>query len=168
MIICINWFSNNRLTFHSEDKPHLVMICYVLHCWVCFAKFTRESGLFSCNVCFYCQSSAGLTGFPRWCSGKAPSRQFRGRKRRGFDPWVGTMPWRRKCQHTPAFLPGAPRGQRSLVGPSSWGCRVRLDCDWAPRSAGIIGELEGHETVSPQILGRISYWRHLGLEFSLW
>ena len=27
-------------------------------------------------------------------------------QRCGFDPWVGKMPWRRKCQPTPAFLPG--------------------------------------------------------------
>ena len=25
-----------------------------------------------------------------------------------FDPWVGKMPWRRKWQPTPFFLPGEP------------------------------------------------------------
>ena len=35
--------------------------------------------------------------------------------------WVGKIPWRRKWQLTPAFLPGKPRGQRSLVGLSPWG-----------------------------------------------
>ena len=24
----------------------------------------------------------------------------------GFDPWVGKIPWRRKWQPTPVFLPG--------------------------------------------------------------
>ena len=28
-----------------------------------------------------------------------------GDKRRGFDPWVGKIPWRRACQPTPLFLP---------------------------------------------------------------
>ena len=34
----------------------------------------------------------------------------------GFDPWVRKLPWRRKWQHTPVFLPGDSHGQRSLVG----------------------------------------------------
>ena len=34
--------------------------------------------------------------------------------RLAFDPWVGTIPWRRKWQPTPVFLPGEPHGQRTL------------------------------------------------------
>ena len=37
-----------------------------------------------------------------------------------FDPWVGKIPWRRKWQPTPAFLPGESQGWRSLVGYSPW------------------------------------------------
>ena len=33
----------------------------------------------------------------------------------GFDPWVEKIPWRRKWQLTPVFLPGKFYGQRSLV-----------------------------------------------------
>ena len=33
-----------------------------------------------------------------------------------FDPCVRNIPWRRKWQPTPVFLPGKSRGQRSLVG----------------------------------------------------
>ena len=32
-----------------------------------------------------------------------------------FDPWVGKIPWRRKRQPTPVFLPGKSHGQRSLI-----------------------------------------------------
>jgi len=39
----------------------------------------------------------------------------RGRTRQ-FDPWVGKIPWRKKWQPTPVFLPGESHGQRSLVG----------------------------------------------------
>ena len=39
----------------------------------------------------------------------------------GFYPWVGKIPWRRKWQPTPGFLPGASHGRRSLVGSSPWG-----------------------------------------------
>jgi len=37
-------------------------------------------------------------------------------RRRGFDPWVGKLPWRRGWQPTPVFLPGESHGQRSLAG----------------------------------------------------
>ena len=40
-----------------------------------------------------------------------------------FDPWVGKVPWRRKWQPTPVFLPGEPHGQRSVVGYSPRGCK---------------------------------------------
>ena len=35
-------------------------------------------------------------------------------RRYRFDPWVGKIPWRRKWQPTPVFLPGEFHGQRSL------------------------------------------------------
>ena len=41
-------------------------------------------------------------------------------RRCGFDPWVGKIPWRRKWQPTPVFLPGKiprtdePRGLQSI------------------------------------------------------
>ena len=48
-------------------------------------------------------------------SGKEYTCQFR---RRRFDPWSVKIPWRRKWQPTPVFLPGKSHGQRSLVGHS--------------------------------------------------
>ena len=60
-----------------------------------------------------------------WLSGEEPVCQCR---RCRFDPWIRNIPWRRKWQPTPVFLPGKPHGQRSLVGCSPWGCkRVRHD-----------------------------------------
>ena len=41
--------------------------------------------------------------------------------RSGFSPWVGKIPWRRKWQPNPVFLPGESHGWRSLVGYSPWG-----------------------------------------------
>ena len=60
---------------------------------------------------------------PRWHIGKESACRFRRHKRLGFDPWVGKMPWRRKWQTTPIFLPGTFCGQRSLVGYSPWGSK---------------------------------------------
>ena len=37
-------------------------------------------------------------------------------RRPGFDPWVRKIPWRRKWQPTPIFLPGESHGQRCLAG----------------------------------------------------
>ena len=38
-----------------------------------------------------------------------------------FDPFVGEeIPWRRKWQPTPVFLPRKSHGQRSLAGYSPW------------------------------------------------
>ena len=44
-----------------------------------------------------------------------------GGTRRGFDPWVGKIPWRRERQPTLVFLPGESHGQRSLAGYSPQG-----------------------------------------------
>ena len=44
-------------------------------------------------------------------------------RRHGFDPCVRKIPWKRRWQPTPVFLPGKSRGQRSLMGYSPWGCK---------------------------------------------
>ena len=56
-------------------------------------------------------------------SGKEPACQWRRHKRRGFNPWVRKIPWRRKWQPTPIFLPGESHGQRSLAGCSWKACK---------------------------------------------
>jgi len=42
-------------------------------------------------------------------------------RRLGFDLWVRKIPWRRKWQPIPGFLPGKSQGQRSLAGCSPHG-----------------------------------------------
>ena len=60
-------------------------------------------------------------GFPGGTIGKEPTCQYRRHKRpsRGFDPWVGKIPWRRAWQPTLVFVPGESHEQRSLFGFSS-------------------------------------------------
>ena len=41
-------------------------------------------------------------------------------QRTGLHSWVGKIPWRRKWQPTPGFLPGKSHGQRRLAGYSPW------------------------------------------------
>ena len=38
-----------------------------------------------------------------------------------FNPWVRKIPWSRKWQPSPVFLPGKFHRQRSLAGYSPWG-----------------------------------------------
>ena len=47
-----------------------------------------------------------------------------------FDPWVGKIPWRRKWQPTPVFLPGESHRQRSLVVYGPWGCKELNTTEW--------------------------------------
>ena len=71
---------------------------------------------------------------PGGTSSKEPACQCRRRKKPGFDPWVGKMPWRRAWQPTPVFLPGESHGQRSLVGCSPWG---REESDMTERRSAV-------------------------------
>ena len=62
-----------------------------------------------------------VKSFPGDASGKESTCQCRRHQRRGFNPWVRKIPWRRKWQPTPVFLHEKSHGQRSLVGYSPWG-----------------------------------------------
>ena len=56
-------------------------------------------------------------GFPGSSVVKNPPAEQEAR----FHPWVGKIPWSRKWQPTPAFLPGKSYRQKSLAGYSPWG-----------------------------------------------
>ena len=57
--------------------------------------------------------------------------QCRQLRRLEFDLWVIKIPWRKKCQPLQYSCLKNPMGQRSLVGYSPGGCRVRHDWAWA-------------------------------------
>ena len=59
-----------------------------------------------------------LEGFPSWLSSKEFAFQCR---KCVFNPRVRKIPWWKKWQPTPVFLPGKSHGQWSLVGYSPWG-----------------------------------------------
>ena len=68
-------------------------------------------------LCF--EMPVGLVwAFPGGSDGKRMCLQCR---RPRLDPWVRKIPWRRKWQPTPVFLPGKSHGWRSLAGYSPWG-----------------------------------------------
>ena len=47
------------------------------------------------------------------------------------------MPWRRKQEPTPIFLPGEFHGQRSLAGYSPWGCKDLDTTEWLLLTTGL-------------------------------
>ena len=64
-----------------------------------------------------------IMGLSGWHSGKESTCKYKKHRRCGLNPWIRKIPWRRKWQPTPVFLPGKSHGQRSLVGYSPWGCK---------------------------------------------
>ena len=130
MCVCINThFIKHTLTSWSS----YLRVSTVSH-GVCYCPLELRAHVqhalvfFVCLFCFYFFAfvfwACGiLKGLPRWFSGKRICPQYR---RRGFDPWIGKIPWRREWLPTPVFLPGEFHGQRSLVGYSSW-CRKESD-----------------------------------------
>ena len=71
-----------------------------------------------CNDASYFNPYIDILGFPdRWVV-KNPSANAGDA---GSIPGIGKIPWRRKWQPTPEFLPGNSHGQRRLASYSSWG-----------------------------------------------
>ena len=73
------------------------------------------------NVFCFVAVPSTILGFPGGASHKEHTCQCKRHKRHGFSPWVEKIPWSRKWQPTPVFLPGESYGQRSLLGCSPWG-----------------------------------------------
>jgi len=68
------------------------------------------------NTCDAFHRTNYTMGFLGGSMVKKPLCQRRRCRRLEFDPGVRKIPWRRKWQLTPVFLPGESYGQRSLVG----------------------------------------------------
>ena len=97
LIVCFDNFCCTLLTFqHTQLSMYTIML------------------LTNKIVYFY------LLDTMRWWY-KEPVCQCRRRKRRGLDPWVRRIPWRRARHDTQVFLPGESHGQRSLMGYSPLG-----------------------------------------------
>ena len=77
-------------------------------------------------------------------------------RRPGLNPWVGKIPWKRKWQLTPIFLPGESHGQRSLASHNPWGHKESDTTEW----------LTHHH--HHQIVDQVSELILLGLVIFLW
>ena len=65
-------------------------------------------------------TSSRWLGFPGGSDGKGSACSAGDA---GSIPGSGKIPWRRKWQPTPVFVPGEFHGPRSLAGYSPWGCK---------------------------------------------
>ena len=113
-----------ELDTSKEYAVWFIHIVYLRHSHVnvtCFHLFGIGQLLFHVLIV--------LWGLPWWFNRKKPTCQCR---RHGFSLWVGKIPWRRKWQHTPLFLPGKSHKQRSLTGYSSWFFE-RVKHDWVTK-----------------------------------
>ena len=84
-------------------------------------RLIRVKFLAPCHTAHKCQypgfepKKYGDMGFLGGTSSKEPACQWRKHKRCGFDPWVRKIPWRRRWQPAPVFLPGNSHGERNLA-----------------------------------------------------
>ena len=90
-------------------------------CWVQGQKAKRWPSIYCAHECWgdhcnFCVCVCSCVDFPGGTSGKEPACQCRRRERRGFDPWVRKIPWKREWQPTKVFLPGESHEQRNLAG----------------------------------------------------
>ena len=90
-LFATQWTAACQAPLSSNTSWNLLQFMPIkLVCYLIIASFSSLAVPFSLE-------------FP-WClSGKESACQCR---RHGFDPWVRKIPWRRKWQPTPVFLPG--------------------------------------------------------------
>ena len=61
---------------------------------------------------------------PWWLHRERICLQFRRHRRYTFNAWIVKIPWIRKWQPTPVFLPEKSHGQRSLMAKGAWQATV--------------------------------------------
>ena len=105
------------------------------------------------NPAKYKVSSVGSTGI------KESVCQCTRHKRRGFDPWVGKMPWRRNWQPTPVFLPGKSmdRGAWQAVVHGVTKSRTQLS-NWAHTHGRVVKFMETESRMWLPGSGRRGKW----------
>ena len=86
-------------------------------CLLMSSKWKKVFRYFKCGQIFSCTLKSQLL-LPWWLREQRVCLHC---GRPGSDPWTRKIPWRRKCQPTPAFSAGKSHGWRSLAGYSPWG-----------------------------------------------
>ena len=146
--MCQTVFKVLRILYERKQiKPCSCGVCILIFRDSYTAAIEQEDGQTACLL-----PEAKLLGewksnrkrfLGMWHRGKEAACQCRKHERRGFDPWVGKIPWRRAWQPTPVLLPGeSPRTEEPWVR-HSWNNlaharrRVRANTHEVSHSRGI-------------------------------
>ena len=84
--------------------------------WISSLLSSGVTPLFKYDFFYLIILMIDVLGFSGGPSGKESACQCRKCKRYGFSPWVRKIPYRKRLQPTPVFLPRNFHGRRSLVG----------------------------------------------------
>ena len=104
------------------------------YCWMMEMVPLPKDSLYGCFLFWYVQNCPlqifhQYSRVPRWHSGKESTCWC---KRRGSNPWVRKIPWRRTWQPTPVFLPGKFPWTEEPVGYSPWAAKIQMQLsNWA-------------------------------------
>ena len=125
-----SWFISHREQGYRRERGILL---HVLSCWVGFfvhkhprnyrvikEELKRRNRISRVSPIQELWQFGCVVAFPSGASGKRTCLPVQETKRRGFNPWVGKIRWRRAWQCTTLFLPQESHGQRSLMGYSPW------------------------------------------------
>ena len=126
----------NPFFYHAQSSCHLLFLeVFVSGLLIIDPFFCFKNPTLSCvSLKIYSWSGDADRNIdrhrlPRGLSSKESTHQCR---RHWFDPYVRKIPWKRKWQSTPVFLPEKPHGQRSMEGHSPWGSQ-RAGHNWVHR-----------------------------------
>ena len=113
---------NLKFVLYSETTIFIsTTLCFYHICCITIFGSKAMFLMSQKHIIFRSQNNQQVANNPFLASGGLVVRIHLPSKRCGFDPWVGRIPWRRKSQPTPVFLPGKSHGQRSLAGYSPQG-----------------------------------------------
>ena len=142
-----------------SKRQYFEYTCYI--CLILKSHYSLAHLIVLSPVSLWVPGTVLSWGFPGGASGEEPACQCRSCQRRGFDPWVGKIPWRRKWQSTPVFLPGKSHRQEEPGRPQRWGHKESDTTEWLTLyllvwvcRGGAEEELaRGKEVVISQLLG---------------
>ena len=121
--------SDFTFTFHfhaleKEMATHSSVLAWESQGWGSLAgcRLWGPTELETTEATWRQQQHQSVLGLSRWQRDKEPACQCRSSRDAGLIlPWVRKIPWSRKWQPTPVFLPGKYHGQRRLKGYSPGG-----------------------------------------------
>ena len=130
------------MPWRRKWQPTSVLLPGKFHGWrslVGYSPWVHKSQTLLSNFTLKENFEVTLKEFPGSSEGRVCLQYWRPR----CNLWVRKIPWRRKCQPSPVFLPAKSHWQRSLVDCSPWGCKwIRynweIHCHFLEKSVALL------------------------------